>query len=71
MATNPPQISEYVVATFQYNYAYPLAAEPVNALIQQGWQPFGGVSTVNRGADGTTIICTQAMVRYKTSFALL
>jgi hypothetical protein len=64
MATNLPQITEYVVATFGNRSHGQIEAEPVNALIQQGWQPFGSVSPMVFG--GSTIMYAQAMVRYKT-----
>ncbi len=65
MATNPPQITEYTIATFSHDSSGQINVEAVNALIQQGWQPFGGVSHVKRGPH-QIVQYTQAMVRYKT-----
>ncbi len=65
MATNPPQIIEYTIATFSHGLGGEIKVEEVNALIRQGWQPFGGVSTVKIGPY-QMVHYRQAMVRYKT-----
>lgn len=58
------KITEYATITATDAEAMDVAA---NEMIQEGWQPFGGVSVTRTNGDGledSDHLLAQAMVRY-------
>lgn len=54
------KITEYYVV---HNDNAELLAGKVNEMVRQGWQPFGGISTISTSANAF-ITYAQAMVKY-------